>query len=280
MLCFSLWCLSPSAVKRRAPQATSLQKVRSSQHLPRYSEMMSKFTSWETEDAKDGGDLQHPRIPRDVHNQVLSHCLLHENIGWWHDFCSGHEPKALPLFMAAAAIGICDKKWTVEYKIPASFWSSINPLCHFFPQRTCQSHGLSALSTRSKGFLANTPGRSCPLPKTKAIMKNRAVFSNPPAPACARNSFPQCMNTRCSPLLTRENILGINTMTTSTHLHFTWLLDSRFKWGWKCLWFLRLPDWEEMQVLLISSVTFAILETSLSFYHWNQLKCFFQKSEI
>lgn len=87
--------------------------------LPRYSKITSKFTSRKTEDAQNGCDLQLTSTPGEVQNQVLNHqdCLLHENIGWWHDFYSGHEPNTLPVFMAAAVMDVCVKKWTVEYKI-------------------------------------------------------------------------------------------------------------------------------------------------------------------
>lgn len=72
--------------------------------------------------------------------------------------------------------------------------------------------------------------------KPKRLGKTCQYSPNPHKLQSAPGSYIQCMNKCYSPLLIHcENILRINTMTTSKHLCFTWFLDPWFKMGWTCL---------------------------------------------
>lgn len=116
MFCFSSWCLGPSSVKWRVPRAASLQsdaeKVRSFQLCQDIPKWCSHFSAARQRMHRVGVIFSTLRTPGEIQNQGCSHwnCLLHENIGWQHDFSSGHEPKIMPVLMAAAVIAICGKK--------------------------------------------------------------------------------------------------------------------------------------------------------------------------
>lgn len=86
------------------------------------------FNNCNTERCMGWGAISTPSISEETQDQALHHrdCLLHENIGWWLDFYLGQKPKALPVLVTAAVIGIHKKKWTMEFKMPESFSASVN----------------------------------------------------------------------------------------------------------------------------------------------------------
>lgn len=157
-------------------------------------------------------------------------CLLRENFGWW---LSPFEPWTLN---PVSVHGCCSNqhsevKWTMEYKMPES--SSLDPLicgspvCYFFPKWNCQSHGLSALPAWCKEEVVTLVRHSIwetfLLRKAKEIRKTCQYSPNPHKLQSAPGSYIQCMNKCYSPILIHcENILQINTMTTSKHLCFAW----------------------------------------------------------
>ena len=105
-----------------------------------------------------GANFSLPRIPREFRTRflVIASCMktLASDVTCLH--C---EPKTLTVFMAAAGTVICDEKWTLEYKIPESFWSSINTLLRLSKMEVPEPWSLCPSNLIRGKSLPMAPGR-------------------------------------------------------------------------------------------------------------------------
>lgn len=174
-----------------------------------------------------------PEYP-EVQTQVLSHCLLHENIG---DMPSppavSPRPCQCSWLLQWSAFVTRHELWSTRFPI---FLIVHHPTPLHLSQRKCQSHGPPAFQPDRRQVIANTPWQTLPLPQTKEMQKNLAVFAKP------RHS--RARQERVYPVYEYVLFSIVNTLQKYTmnkyHDHdqtvvFHVVSGLSFKGEWKCL---------------------------------------------
>lgn len=214
----------PGTLRKRGPLSILL----------RLSEMTSKFTSCKMMmHAQDGWPSAPPEYPG-VQSQGLSHCLLHEKIGAMPSPPAvSPRPCQCSWLLQWSAFVTRHELWSTRFPI---FLIVHHPTLLHLSKRKCQSHDPPAFQPDRREVIANTPWQTLPLPQTKEMKKNLAVFSKP------RNS--RARQERVYSVYEYVLFSIVNTLQKYTmnkyHDHdqtvvFHVVSGLSFKWEWKCL---------------------------------------------